>query len=789
MTVARTDGMLGDFQGEDHKHLMGKTKGKARAEPRRSWMRRLPWFRMLLVLGLVLSAWLIYLDAQIRERFEGKRWQLPAQVYAQPFELLVGQNLSPGELTDRLKMQGYRAVERASQPGLFQRQGNEIRVFLKSFEFPEGLRRAGLARIRFAGSEIHEILFDGQSSAWLQLDPLHIGGIYPASGEDRILVSLTQVPKPLVEALLLTEDRDFYSHWGISLSGIARALFANIRSGKVVQGGSTLTQQLVKNLFLHEGRTLTRKINEAFMALLLEWHFEKDEILEAYLNEVYLGQAGARAIHGFGQGSRFYFDKPIDDLTLAEAALLVGLVKGASWYDPRRHPQRAKDRRNLVLKQMREAGVIGDKAFAAAQSRPLSVVAKGSLSADRYPGFLQLVKQELLESYPIEDLQSEGLRIFTTLEPGAQALAQSALESRLKQLQQGRSVSLQGALMLVAHETGEVVALVPGKVSSAPGFNRALEARRPIGSLIKPVTLAALFKETDVSLVSPLSDRGFRLTFEDGQVWEPKNYDGEEHGDVTVLEALTHSYNLAFARAGLDLGVPKVLSLLQELGMSRLPPAYPSVLLGSLDLTPLEMTQVYQNLINGGFELRLRSIRQVVAADGKLLKAFPYRTRQLLSPANAYLVQFAMQNVMREGTGKSAYQRLPQSVSLGGKTGTTNEGRDSWFSGFNGQYLGTVWIGNDDNQPTGLTGASGALSIWTDLFSQLPPVGWQTVQPDEVVWYRTDLENGVRFPDSCSQGRPVPYRRGTEPSAEGTCGAGEQVIRSMRAWWQSLFDE
>ena len=751
----------------------------------------LGWVVKLGLVGLVvLAGFAIYLDAVVQEKFSGKRWTVPAKVYARPLELFVGQKLTKTDFLTELDALGYRRESAASGPGAAAVAGNDVQLHTRGFQFYEGTEPARRINVRFSGAYVAGLSQGaGGNLAVARLEPLLVGGLYPAHHEDRILLKLDQVPPYLVETLVAIEDREFFNHYGVSLKSIARAFWINATAGQLRQGGSTLTQQLVKNFYLTNERSLTRKATEAMMALLLELHYDKNEILEAYLNEVFLGQDGQRAVHGFGLASQYLFSQPLAELKLHQVALMVGMVKGPSYYNPRRFPERALERRNLVLDVLAEQGVVPADQVAAAKLKPLGVTQRGSLADSSFPGFLDLVKRQLREDYREEDLTEEGLRIFTSFDPILQMKAEAALSETLKRLSAGRGKGIdevEAAMLVTSPESGEVQALIGSRQPRFAGFNRALDAVRPIGSLIKPaVYLAALERPSQYTLTSWLSDTAFSVKGQDGQVWKPQNYDRQAHGNVFLYQALANSYNLSTAKLGLALGVPTVLKTLERLGVSREFPAYPSMLLGAGSLTPLEVAGMYQTLANGGFNTPLRGIRSVLTAEGEPLKRYPFQIQQRFDPGAIYLVQNAMQRVMREGTGRSVYSQLPASLNLAGKTGTSNDSRDSWFAGFSQDLLTVVWLGRDDNGKTPLTGATGALQVWTGFMRKADPLPLDMPLPDNVIMAWIDPRTGEGSDASCPQARQMPYIRGSEPAPGNTCGVpapAAEVMDWVRGW-------
>jgi len=749
----------------------------------------LGWAIKLSLVGLVvLAVFAVYLDAVVQEKFSGKRWTVPAKVYARPLELFVGQKLAKTDFLKELDALGYRREGAVSGPGGVSVAGNNIELFSRGFQFYESNEPSQRVRVRFSGDYVAGLTQAGGGNlAVARLEPLLIGGLYPAHQEDRVLIKIDQVPPYLVETLVAIEDREFFNHFGVSPKGIARAVWINATAGQLRQGGSTLTQQLVKNFYLTNERSLSRKATEAMMAVLLELHYDKKDILEAYLNEVFLGQDGQRAVHGFGLASQYFFSQPLSELKLDQVALLVGMVKGPTYYNPRRNPERALERRNLVLDVLAEQGVASAAEVAAAKQKPLGITQRGTLADSSFPAFLDLVKRQLREDYQEQDLTEEGLRIFTSFDPIMQLKAESALADTLKRLSGRKGVDqVEAGVVVTSPESGEVQAIIGSRQPRFAGFNRALDAVRPIGSLIKPaIYLTALERPSQYTLTSLIEDQPFSIKGQDGQVWKPQNYDRKAHGTIYLYQGLVNSYNLSTAKLGLELGVPEVLKTLDRLGVEQKWPAYPSMLLGAGGLSPLSVANMYQTLANGGFNTPLRGIRNVLTAEGEPLKRYPFQIQQRFDSGAIYLLQNAMQRTMSEGTGRSVYNQLPRSLALAGKTGTSNDSRDSWFAGFSQDVLAVVWLGRDDNGPTPLTGATGALQVWADFMRKADPLPLDMPVPDNVVLAWVDASSGQGTDPSCPNAVQMPYIRGSQPVAGPACGIQapvNEVMDWVRGW-------
>jgi penicillin-binding protein 1B len=768
---------------------------------RRVFGRASFWGRLrfaLLTIALLVAGFTLYLDFRVRSEFEGRRFALPARIYARPLELHAGLRIPQASIMEELRQAGYREGPREGESGWFARNGDGLEIALRAFVFWDGPQPALRLRVEFengAAASVRDA--QGRDLPLVRLEPLAIGGIYPANNEDRVLVRLSEVPKHLVQALLATEDRNFFSHHGFDPRGIARAV-VNVFRGRGLQGGSTLTQQLVKNFFLTPERTVQRKVTELIMAALLELHYDKSEILETYLNEIYLGQDRDRAIHGIGLASLHYFGKTVEHLTLAESALLIGMVKGPAYYDPYRHPQRALERRNIILRETRALGFVTMEQYSAARATRLALNPKASQGTSPHPAFLDLVHRQLRRDYDEADLRSEGLRVFTTLDPGVQSAAESVLERKLAQYDREKRFGpsgLEGAIVVTHSQNGEVQAVVGGRDVRYRGFNRALDAARPVGSLLKPVVyLTALAEPTRYTLVTPIEDAPFVWKSRGAPDWEPQNFDRTFHGAVQLRTALALSYNVATARLGTEIGIERVLATVKRLGVERPMKPYAATLLGAVELSPLEVAQMYQTIASAGFRVPLRAIREVTTQDGRPLKPYALEVEQAFPAEPAYLLTAAMQGVVREGTAQSLANWLPPEAAVAGKTGTTDEMRDAWFAGFTGDRLAVVWLGYDDNRAANLSGAAAALPLWGELMAALGAEPLAPPRPDGIESVLIDPESGLRADALCTGALELPFARGSAPVERAPCASAvgvaiEEVKQQAKSWFERLFGQ
>lgn len=730
----------------------------------------------LLLLAIALFAiWTIYLDATIRNTFDGKKWSVPATVYARPLELYASAPVSMADLKSELTLLNYQFVNKVVKPGQASFSRNSVTVYTFGFQFPDAIEPPLLVEIRFDGDTVSQLNSDDGVSI-IRLKPVTIGGIYPAHNEDRLLVQLKEVPETLTAMLVAVEDNQFYDHYGISLRGIARAVIANIKGGSISQGASTLTQQLVKNYYLSSEKTLSRKAQEALMSLLLELHFSKQQILEGYINEIYLGQDGPRAIHGFGLASQYYFRTPLAQLSIEQQALLVTLVRGASYYNPWRNPQRVLTRRNLVLDIAVREGKLDSKLASVAKGKPLGLGTKAYTASKRYPAYLDLVRRQLQQDYDSKDLSSNGLSIFTHFDPLVQRSAEASLSKMVtKQQVTDPSADLQGAIVVSRPNTGAVLAIVGGSDARYAGFNRAIDAQRQVGSLIKPAVYLTALQSGDYNLATPISDAPYSLLLYNGEQWTPENYDKTYHGDVLLYKALANSYNVSTARLGNEIGLEKVITTINKLGGEQTISPLPSLTLGAVAMSPFEMAQIYQTLSADGFYTPLLAISAVVDPQGKTLSSYPLAIEQRFLPDDIYLLRHALQATTHEGTAKALQWLLPD-FEVAGKTGTTNNLRDSWFAGFSGDMMSVVWLGKDDNSSTTLTGSSGALRVWADIFKQRSKLAIQNIPPQNIEISWVDKDTGVGSQKSCSNAIALPFLIGSAPDVQIKCNRGVEIV-------------
>ncbi len=759
-------------------------------------------FGLLLVFGLCAALafgipYLLVLNQQVVQRFGQLRWQIPTRVYARPLQLQPGLAMDAATLKLELDAAAYQPQAGAAQRGSYEQAEGRWLINNRGFDDVDGRVAPRKLRLQLSGGRVLALndASSGKPLKAARLDPARIATLYGQQQEERQLVRLNEVPELLVTGLQAVEDRDFASHHGVDFTGILRAIWINLKSGSTRQGASTLTQQLARSGLLGIGReqTLTRKANEALYALLIEAHYDKRTILETYLNQVYLGQRGASAVRGVAAGAEFWFGKPLADLAPEQIALLIGMVRGPSYYDPRRYPARALSRRNFVLTRMHEDHLLDDAGFARAMAAPLGVAARPANLGNRFPSFTDLVRRQLLRDYPAETLQGAGLAVLTTMAPSAQAYAEAAVAKTLAELQIGKRPPLQAGMVVTDVHDGDVLAVVGARDPRDTGFNRALDATRPIGSIVKPfVYLLALAQPQRWSMASWLDDSPQTVPLGRGRSWTPGNSDGRSHGQVRLLDALAMSYNQATVWMGMQIGPERVAELLKALGGVDAEPN-PSLLLGATDQSPYAMAQLYQFLASGGEIQPLHAVRGVLAADGHALSRYD-RAPAAAQPGDALaarLVTLAAQQVVAAGTARALLSDGLGRLSPAGKTGTSNDSRDSWYAGWTGDALAVVWVGNDQNQPTGLYGATGGMRVWSQFFQRWPSAPLRVSgQGMEWQWIAADSSTDEGCPDA----RRFAFVAGFAPAYQPCAalapqfpGPDGQPAEAAGHWWDRFF--
>ena len=747
--------------------------------------KQLPRYAVgLAILAALVAIWaaisISELEERVEARFQGRLFAVPSRVYSRPLALRLGVDVERTRVRERLERMGYVAAlgsKQALRPGEFRELPGSLEVYRRASRLPDRNDPATLFSLRLAGTRVTAVRdAAGELLASAELEPEIIAQFHGVERADRRLEALADVPPLLVDAIIAVEDQSFFEHGGIHLWRIAGAMLANLRAGRVVQGGSTLTQQLVKNFYLTRERTLTRKGTEALMALLLERNHTKREILEAYLNEVYMGQRGSVAIHGVGEASQHYFGKQVGELTLPEAALLAGLIKGPNLYSPYKHPEAARKRRDLVLSVLLEQGKIDRDAYESALIADLGV-RDVYVDENVAPYFVEELRQELSDRYGEEILQSEGMAIYSTLDAELQRAANAAVTRQLERLERDypklrRPASpLQAAVVALRPSSGEILALVGGRDYQLSQFNRASQALRQPGSVFKPIVLlTALARregEPGFTLLSKLEDEAFTLKLPTG-VWQPVNYDGEYRGTVTVREAIEQSMNVPVAKLGIAVGPERIVETARKLGITSPLMAVPSVSLGSFEVTVMEASRAYAALAAEGSLPVLRSYTAVVHADGRVLEEPPSEATPVFDPAVVYLVTSALEGVVDRGTG-AALRSLGFRGDIAGKTGTSSDFRDAWFIGYTPDIVIAVWVGFDDAESVRVTGSVAALPIFADVLEvargKAPAEEFSV--PTGVESVEVDVDSGLRAGFLCGGTREL-FLRGTAP--EGTCG-------------------
>ncbi len=719
----------------------------------------------LIIFSVISIAYVSILDSKVVNKLDGVLWTVPAKVYARPLELAEGGKINVDVLKKELEILSYELTKGIPDtPGEFSQSQRSVNIFIRGF----GSQEPGLYRLKIENDKIDSIKRkDGISIDLIQLEPLSIGGMFPSHLQDRILLNFSQVPKDLEEMILVVEDRNFYSHKGISLRSIMRAFIKNTRALGIEEGGSTITQQLAKSLFFSPEQTIKRKIKEAIAALLIEIHYSKQEILLAYINDVFIAQSGRRAIHGFGLASQFFFGTDLKNLSLDQKALLVGMLKGPSLYSPINNPDRAKTRRDLVLSLIKNDSLITEEEYLDLKGRSLKVIPPSFKSLSKYPAFNDIVTLDLRKNFDDSDLRTKGLKIITNLDPVVQDYLEESIKDTKLQLKRryGSQLNgLEGAGIVIDSFSGEVVAAIGSTKPNNYGFNRAINAVRPIGSLVKPfIYLSALQHYSKYNLSTLLDDSKLSVSLPGGKLWEPNNFDKKFHGNIPLHVALSESYNVATTRLGMDLGYSVVQETFTKLGIKKKIPKYPSIFVGSFEMTPLEVIQAYQTIASEGFYSPLNSIRTVESSEDVLSLSYPYKVEQRFRPEPIYLLKFVLKQTFISGTSRGFSSRVIEKWKTGGKTGTSDDQRDSWFVGYAGNYLMVVWLGFDDNRKSPLTGRTGALQVWKNFMSRLDPIAYEVRKPSRIRYEWVDTKDGLLSGERCKGSILIPFVEGTEP--------------------------
>lgn len=737
--------------------------------------------KFLVLIAIVVGIAMLYhfhkLDSQIEAKFDRPRkWDLPSRVYSDAEYLYPGFNINDRKIVAKLDRLGYRNTGAdAKGPGEYSLSDARLIIYLHDFEYP-GERFEGFpVQLDLEAGLVKGVkrLDTGEAMEVVKLEPEQVSSIFNEKMEDRTPVSLKEVPEKLVQAIILIEDERFFEHGGIDPVGIMRAAIANLKAMRIVQGGSTLTQQLVKNFFLYPKKSFARKINEMLMASRIERKHSKAEILEAYMNEIYLGQRGSTSVSGVEEASRLYFGKAAGQLSIAECALLAGMIKSPSQYNPISNPEKAKERRDFVLARMFEKGFIDKQEYEGAKGEKI-VTPKVRTRAVVAPYFIDFVKRQLADLYPSEILKTEGLKIFTTLDMFMQLAAEGAVEQGIAALEKDFAYKLpkdhegklEACLVAVQPSTGFLRALVGGREYSDSQFDRCTQAMRQPGSTFKPfVYLTALDPARSKVMFTPASlvdDASFSVE-SGGKQWSPANYDKKEHGPVTLRHALEHSYNIATAKLAIDAGLENVIKTARDAGIKSELSAVPSMALGSFEVTPMEMASAYTIFPNAGIRAEPISIINLMTKEGRVLEKKSMAMKREFDAAPVFLATSMLKGVIDRGTGAGARSHGFTAVAAG-KTGTTSNYRDAWFVGFTPKLLALSWVGYDDNTAVNLSGASGALPIWSRFMKAVRPNGdGDFTGPPGVILVKVDPITGGLSDSSCPGGEFEVFIKGTEP--------------------------
>lgn len=750
----------------------------------------------------VLIYYYLRYSVMIDRRLHGERWMVPARIYARPLTLRTGMPFTPEGLVNVLNGLKYdQKLDTPQAPGQFLVGQSVVSFYPRPMKAGPGeavvvlLETPKPSKDKNAPVEPSRIkemrgLQTKRVYPTLTLEPELITYLFDDSREKRRVIKYEELPQHMVQAVLAIEDRRFFSHPGLDPFRIVGAAIRNVKAESYIQGGSTITQQLVKNFFLTPERTFRRKAQEALLAFVLERRAAKTDILELYLNEVYLGQVGSFSIHGLGQAARMYFHKDVANLTVGEAALLAGMIHSPNQENPYRHVQKATERRNTVLRAMNESGFLDDARLKVELERPLGVE-KPSLDTAEAPYFVDLVKSQLAQRYDQSDLATQNLSIYTSLDLSMQSLGQQVLSdglARVDKMIRRRKIKapVQGALIAIEPKTGAILALVGGRSYGDSQYNRATLARRQPGSTFKPfVYLAAfeaVFDDPNLPPITPatvVEDEPTAFLFEDKE-YTPQNYEDDYRGYVTLRQALAHSLNVATVKVAEMVGYDKVATVWnKKLAMPGQVQPYPAAALGSFEVTPLELATAYNTLANMGLKVEPMTVLSVADDKQKTLEQHSRKPLRAVRPESAYLVVNMMRSVLLNGTAAGAWAMgLPRGIDVAGKTGTTNDLRDAWFVGFTPDLLCVVWVGFDDNTPVGLSGARAALPIWVD-FMKGALAGTNSprfqVPAQNIIFIDIDPATGLLATPSCPKTIAEAFIAGTEPQEYCSSHSGEGV--------------
>ncbi len=753
---------------------------------------------ILIILGITIYGF--HLSSRVEKRFSARRWSIPSTVYSDTTILYPGQRLNVELFKEKLHHLGYREVSyRPRQKGEIRFASFSLDIYLNDVKIPSLTRQGFPVKIRYSNNRIKSIKRVDRPTLLpiLELEPEEVGKFYGSERKRRQLVSIHQVPQHLIYAVLAAEDSRFYDHPGFDPLGILRALYINLRHGSIRQGGSTITQQLAKNYFLTPDRKLSRKLNELLLAVVMEIKYDKDEILEIYLNEIYLGQKGPVAINGIGEASYFYFGKPVVQLTLVEAATIAGLIKAPNHFSPYVDKVRCQGRRNTVLRAMHAKGWISDKELRINTSLAVHVVGFKPYNK-KAPYFMDYLSRQLETLYSPETLSSLGLSIYTTLDTQVQKAAERALKKGLARLEQSRpalrrkdpAAKLQGAIIVMQPKTGYVLAMVGGRDYGVSQYNRIVQSRRQPGSALKPfVYLAALDKFTPASRLFN-EPKTYRV---DGKPWRPQNFETDSEFDVSLRTALKKSLNVATVDLAMKVGLQRIVDQIERFQFSTPVKPYPSLALGAFEVIPMDLARAYCAFAADGVLPYPLSLKDVIDENDKVLKQTHVNVERLMSPAKAYIMTSMLQSVVRDGTAR-ALREGGISWPVAGKTGTTDDYRDAWFVGYTPDLLALVWVGFDNGDTITATGSSAALPVWAELIKFIPQYITEAEFkiPSGVVKRFVCSETGL-----LSEKRDCPepveefFLAGNVPSAfcplhprAGAIGKIEKIIRGLKNFFK-----